>query len=78
MSQQPPPPQPPAAASGSEDQVVPSTPPEEPAQPTSNALGPMRAERRAREERRAQDSTIPYPIDLANRLQPDMDLGLIM
>jgi hypothetical protein len=62
MPQRPPPPPPPAAASGSEDQVVPSTSPEEPAQPTSNAPGPMRVEHRAREERRARDRTTPPPI----------------
>jgi uncharacterized membrane protein len=74
MPQRSPPPPPPAAASGSEDQVVPSPPPEEPAQPTSDAPGPMRVERRARE-----DGTAPLrPLDLANHLQPDMDRGLMM
>jgi hypothetical protein len=53
-----PPSPPPAAAAAAEDQVVPQGPPEEPAQP-SDAPGPMRMERRAREDRRARESTTP-------------------
>jgi hypothetical protein len=54
----PPPPPPPAAAAGAEDQVVPQGPPEQPStpppelpQPSSDAPGAMRSERRAREAR---------------------------
>jgi hypothetical protein len=54
----PPPPPPPAAA---EDQAVPQGPPEEPAQPTSDAPGAMRVEMRAREDRRARERTTPLP-----------------
>jgi hypothetical protein len=57
MPSRPPPPPPPpaaaAAAAAAEDQVVPQGgPPEEPAQPSSDAPGPMRVDRRAREQRR--------------------------
>jgi hypothetical protein len=41
--------------------VVPSTPPQEPAQPTSDAPGAMRVEKRAREDRRTRERTTPPP-----------------
>jgi hypothetical protein len=65
MPQQPPPPPP-----ASEDQVVPESPPEEPAQPSSDAPGPIKVQRtthRTPEQRRTP------PPDPVSHLWPGKD-----
>jgi hypothetical protein len=71
MPSRPPPPPPPPAA---EDQVVPQGPPEEPAQPSSDAPGPMRVDRRAREQRRRSPPPRPSHPPAARHGPPPHDV----
>jgi hypothetical protein len=61
VPQGPPPPPPAPAAPAAEEQVVPSTPPEELPQATSDAPGAMRSPRRSREARVAPQRRSPPP-----------------